>query len=631
MTRAPECSSSAIRFSRDAGLRRGACVAAALLVLAGIAAAAEAVVTPTPVGAGTSDPIIPAPGMGWVAYCLELEIREGSGDLPDLLQDLQSGINYFSHASGAAFFGGHCRVLYIRLRWREFEELKENALLSFLEEVEAFNAAESDVFRKFHVFLAVTFEDTCFPYLNGYPDGWGIDDFPPYIEEICACDGCPQASDALGTYLLDYCLDPDWILCISQAQFPPYYSRYQLREPNYFNPATLPAFIAPWNQELADYVARFECISGVHAGFMGNWGQNHLAMFTAYGRPDPPRDWTSFRDNIDAWFADFRQRLENLPRRPDIFFSENYHWQIADNEGHQTGLLLPQQSIVTDMFGMARENGYTLHLGGTAQGRLPDASYELALREAVKSTAPYFCEWDSNESLADEFTFYPNFMQLNMCGLSGMLHIGCWGLQDAVWSYATPTFQYYKNRLGYRFQLSEIRRDRTSTGGYVRIKFRNIGAGFCVNPVRLTLWKSNAQGDTARSVVEIPPEEIRHLRADDLDELEVHFDLPALPPIPGSGEAWRLSLEVYDYWTQAYLPVSWSNREGATITGMLTVYPLLGDLDGDFKVEADDAALLADYLGENYEPTLADPGVADFDGDGEISLRDLVLMKRRLH
>ncbi len=631
MIRIPAFSFSAIKLSREAGLRRGACIAAALLALAGAAAATEAVVTPTPVGAGSSDPIIPAPGMSWVAYCLEREIRDGSADLPALLQDLQSGINYFSNGGGSAFFEGHSRVLYIRLRWREFEELKEGDLRSFLETVEAFNAEEPDVYKRFHVFLAVTFEDTCFPYLDGYPNGWGIDDFPPYIEDVCNCSGCPQAADILGTYLLDFCLNPNWTLCISQARFPPYYSRYQLRELNYFNPTVLPAVVAPWNQELADYAAQFECLAGMHAAFMGNWGQNHVALFTAYGQAGPPRDWTSFRQNVDAWFADFRERMESLPHPVDLFMSENYHWQSADLDCHQRGILDPQQSIVTDMFDVARDHGYTLHLGGAAQVRLPDPSYDLALREAIRSTAPYFCEWDSNESLADDFTFHPNFMQLNMCGLSGMLHIGCWGLQDAVLSYATPTYQYYKNRLGYRFQLSEIRRDRNSTGGYVRAKLRNIGAGFCVNPVRLTLWKSNAQGDTARSVVEIPPEEIRHLRADDLDELEVNFDLPAIPPIPGSGEAWRLSLEVYDFWTQAYLPVSWSNLEGAAIASMLTVYPLLGDLDGDFKVEADDSVLLAEYLGDNYEPTLDDPGFADFDGDGEVSLRDLVMMKRRLH
>jgi hypothetical protein len=223
-------------------------------------------------------------------------------------------------------------------------------------------------------------------------------------------------------------------------------------------------------------------------------------------------------------------------------------------------------------------------------------------------------------------------MQLNMCGLSGMLHVGCWGLQDAVLSYATSTYQYYKNRLGYRFQLAEICRDRTTTGGYVRVKLRNIGSGFCVNPVRLTLWSCKANGTTRYAAIDIPPEDVRHLRQDDLDELEVQFALPALPPIPGAGgTAWKLSLEVFDFWTSAYLPVCWSNREGDTVSDTLTVFPILGDLDGDYQTEADDAALLAEYLGDNFKPALADPGCADYDGDGKIRLLDLVMMKRRLH
>lgn len=584
------------------------------------------ILIPAPIGNGAEDPMIPAPGMGWVAFCLNSNIfNEYAADLNLLRRELEA---LRPPASGpAAAWPDHCRIIYVRLSWREFAEYRDTALTAFMEAIREFNRRQTDPYRTIHVIFSLMFADTCNAELADYPPGGEIDRFPPYNPEGCRCPDCAGAAGIMDTYLLDYCADTNWAPCRDQAGNPPYFARYQIRELNYFNPAVLPAVLAGWNQAQADFMARYDFINGTDAAFLGDWGQNHLLMFIRYGQSGPPLDWETFRNNLEEWLTDFRSRMQALPRQVDIFFNDNYNWQWVEERSRQSGLIRPEQSLVADMFGLAEELGFSIH-SGDSPARLPyDAAYAVAYRETVRHTAPSFFEWIENDSLEDEFSYYPNYMQLNMCGLGG-IWTGCWGLGEAARAFGDSNFLPWKNRLGYRLQIRTIRRELEGVPARLFIRIANTGDGYCNRPVRLTLF-CGGPASLPPVIEEIGAEEIRRLRREDRDEMEIMFTLPfAVQGDPSAAEAgvWKLGLEVFDSWTGQYLPVAWANGEGGIPANPLTVIARRGDVDGDGEVTLRDLQTLYRYVAGEAGRSGWDPRRQDLNGDGVTDTRDLLIL-----
>ena len=59
-------------------------------------------------------------------------------------------------------------------------------------------------------------------------------------------------------------------------------------------------------------------------------------------------------------------------------------------------------------------------------------------------------------------------------------------------------------------------------------------------------------------------------------------------------------------------------------------FPLMGDVDGNGKIDANDYLIAKRIWFGTYKPTAAELARADMDGDGKVGIFDLLRIKRKV-
>ncbi len=417
---------------------------------------------PLSIGNGPNDPFIPAPGMGWVAYPGEWNLAQNYNQLKGFFNTLTNN---------------GCNYIYMAFTWKQWHE-EINEITNFIDKINYFNE-NKNYNKKIKIIISVTFANTCddddidypicstccFPYLT---DTFGNDILYTYFYYYNGCDNNNNDNVA------NPCCGK-WVT-----------------EIKYWHPNAMD-IIECFDEEIESFLVNHgENIVGIVAGFMGIWGENHLALYEIFKNEV---SWNYFLDSIDDLFSEFA----SMANRHHLikFFVCNPNW--IESEGN------PNMS--KDMFNLAVSLGFNLKRCNTKihftnnplENYYYDTFYNQFNNFTLLSKAGAFLEWaDVNHPLTiEEFnSLHLNFCQLNYPTQPNSQNpIYQFGLESAIKSLSTDFFKAVKNKIGYRFKINYVfflYNTRDLTHNKIIINITNLGNGLCPSDIKLEIVQPNS-------------------------------------------------------------------------------------------------------------------------------------------